>query len=443
MTRRRRGFKGRNRRGAGRRPPRRRANRTRARRPPSRPTGARSAILPGSPAARRQAIPCFAHASASASVPAPRGCESGYVTIPSKCRPRFRRYPVASLSESMLQRATSRLPPTQGGTPEISRASADAASGLCPPSTHAPAFFRSGSGHHRPGHREAGSAFVCRRGEGGGPDPLAGREEPRGGQRDGGVVALEPADPPYPQPIEIEAGKLHRDRPVPTLPPVEGAAEFPGAAPEPPGAPQDDGAGGRPQSSGNERDAPSKDPRLFRGDRCERFPEPLPVVVSDGRDDRHRRAACARRVPSSAEPRLHDRDPDALAPEPVGGGPGHLLEPGQRIPGGRETLRDAKTVTKRAGGDHFPVDADPLFRRDKVWGGVQADGAQRQTAQNVVRERGGGPLAVGPGDVEGTERLLRMPGPGKRRHDPGQPGADVFRAGRSGSPDHRSPEPDK
>ena len=79
----------------------------------------------------------------------------------------------------------------------------------------------------------------------------------------------------------------------------------------------------------------------------------------------------------------------------------------------------------------------------KVRGGVQADGAQRQPAQDVVRERGGGPLAVGPGDVEGSERLLRMPGPGKRRHDPGQPGADVFRAGRSGSPDHRSPEPDR
>ena len=49
MTRRRRGVKGRHRRGAGRRPPPRRANRTRARRLPSRPTGARSAILPGSP----------------------------------------------------------------------------------------------------------------------------------------------------------------------------------------------------------------------------------------------------------------------------------------------------------------------------------------------------------------------------------------------------------
>ncbi len=71
----------------------------------------------------------------------------------------------------MLHRATSRLPSPQGGAPEISRASADAASGLCPPSTHAPAFFRSGSGHHRPGHREAGSAFLAAAAKAAGPIP--------------------------------------------------------------------------------------------------------------------------------------------------------------------------------------------------------------------------------------------------------------------------------
>src|SRR5659263_744971 len=153
----------------------------------------------------------------------------------------------------------------------------------------------------------------------------------------------------------MEAGERHRDRPVPTLPPVEGPAEFPGIAPELPGALENDGAGGRPEPSGNERDACAKDPRLFRGDRSERFSKPLPVVVTDGRDDRHRRAARAGRVPSSAEPHLHDNDPDALAPEPVGGGPGHLLEPGQRIPCGGETLRNAKPVTKHAGGDHLSL----------------------------------------------------------------------------------------
>ena len=49
MARRRRRFKGRNRRGADKRPPQQRGNRTQARRLPSRPTGVRSATLPGNP----------------------------------------------------------------------------------------------------------------------------------------------------------------------------------------------------------------------------------------------------------------------------------------------------------------------------------------------------------------------------------------------------------
>ena len=47
-----------------------------------------------------------------------------------------------------------------------------------------------------------------------------------------------------------------------------------------------------------------------------------------------------------------------------------------------------------------------------MWRVVHADGPTA-TGAALVRVRGGGPLAVGPGDVEGAERLLRMPGPGK------------------------------
>ncbi len=159
------------------------------------------------------------------------------------------------------------------------------------------------------------------------------------------------------------------------------------------------------------------DAGLLGGDLFDGVAQPCHVVHIDRPDDRGVGVEHVGGVPAAAHADLHDGHVDRSVGEfPDGHGGEHFEEAHLRlaelvhlhIDDGDQILDLVPGVDEIVIGKLLAVDGDALVDVLQMRRGVQA-GAHAVGTADGLRHAGGGPLAVGAGDVDHAERLLRMP----------------------------------
>ena len=175
------------------------------------------------------------------------------------------------------------------------------------------------------------------------------------------------------------------------------------------------------------------DAGLLVSDLGDRGAQPTLMLAPDGGNDGDVGADDVRGVPSPAQAHLDDGHVDGIVGEGGQSHDGQDLEEGQARPtGGLGALVDHGDVRGHVlpGGDEpfltdrFTVEADALTDGGQMRGG-EATGAHAAGGQKALGHTGGGGLAVGAGDVNGTVGALGVAQEIKDGLDPFQGGLDL------------------
>ena len=155
-----------------------------------------------------------------------------------------------------------------------------------------------------------------------------------------------------------------------------------------------------------------EDARLFRRDRLQRRTEVLGVVQRDVRDHADAEIEDVGRVETPAQANLADQQVDAGARKVVKGGTGQDLELGRRAELCRNFVNDGLKLGEKGREvilrDRPLVNLDPLGVRNEVGLRHQAD-AIAGRLQDAGQHGADRALAVGAGDVDPLEQVLRIP----------------------------------